>query len=102
MLRQTFGFDTVKMNNLLVNKISIVVGIESPIANDIVKAFLNEGATVIAPAESSRVITELRNGVCGISTSKLITFVTDGHDHLKILEVANFTRNSMEMYTKSH
>jgi len=90
------------MNNLLVNKISIVVGIESPIANDIVKVFLNEGVTVIAPAESSRVIPELRNGVYGISTSNLNALVTDGHNHLKILEVSNFSRNSTEKYTKSH
>jgi hypothetical protein len=54
------------MDNLLVNKISIPVGIESPIANDIPKVFLNEDVTVIAPAESSRVITELKNGVFDI------------------------------------
>ena len=91
MLRLTLWFDTVKINILRVNKIPIVFGIESPIADDIVKVFLNEGATFIAPAESSGVITELKNALCDISTSKLITLVTDVHDHLKILEVANFT-----------
>jgi len=50
LLRQTFWFDIVKMNNLLVNNVSIVVGNESPIANDILKVCLNEGAMAIAPS----------------------------------------------------
>ena len=84
-----------KSNNLLQDKIILIAGNAGAIQHGIVKSFLREGATVIAPAASLADITALRKCVGMISAGTLITQLIDVPDFDK---VHAFTEAIMEKF----
>ena len=76
------------MKKLLTGKIALVAGGTGDTGVGIVRAFLQEDATVIVPGKSARSIASLKEYVAGTQQGRLVTLLADYPDYDKAFDVA--------------
>jgi NADP-dependent 3-hydroxy acid dehydrogenase YdfG len=72
----------------LIGKVAIIGVGTSTISFGITAYLLQQGATVVVPAQSSHHLDSLRNYLSGTDTGKLVTLLTDLPDYEKAVELA--------------
>lgn len=80
------------MSKKLYRKNTFVIDGTSQLGKEIVRSFLQEGATVIVPSDSANKIDSLKKHVKDIKTGHLITFLTDLHNFNKASDVSDILR----------
>lgn len=80
------------MREKLYHKNTFVIDGTSQLGKEIVRSFLQEGATVIVPADSASKLDTLKKYVKNIKSGHLITFLTDLKNCNKTADVADIIR----------
>lgn len=80
------------MREKLYHKNTFVIDGTSQLGKEIVRSFLQEGATVIVPSDSVGKLDSLKKYVENIKSGHLITFLTDLKNYNKAADIADIIR----------